>query len=158
MNKTDLAEVVNIIKSTYGSRFQEFTKSVADVWFECLKDLNRDMLINATYNYVKKNQYPPTIADLRQEYEALDDERRRKRVQLRDTYNSTLAIYPCAYDEQPEVDKVYKSILMEYPVEERQAVADKIYRKVDDFVRAWERKKDPNIITLTEYLKSGDWR
>ena len=158
MNKTDLAEVINIIKNTYGSRFQEFTKSAADVWFECLKDLNRDMLVNATYNYVKKNQYPPTIADLRHEYEALDDERRRKRVQLRDTYNSTLAIYPCAYDEQPEVDKVYKSILMEYPVEERQAVADKIYRKVDDFVRAWERKKDPNIITLTEYLKSGDWR
>lgn len=158
MQKNEFLNLAAAIKTYYPKDNILPTKESMELWYDLLSDLDYKMAQNAMKNYVKKNQYPPTIADLRQEYELLDDERRRKRAQLKETYNSTLAIYPCAYDERPGIEKVYKSILMEFPEDERPAVANKIYQRVDDFVRAWEKKNDPNIITLTEYLKSGDWR
>lgn len=68
MNKSEFQNVMETIKCAYGDRFQELTKPVLSVWYKCLSDLDGNRLFTAACSYIKYKQYPPTIADLREEY------------------------------------------------------------------------------------------
>lgn len=71
MTKPGFKIIMIGIKDAYGGKFQELTSSVLDTWFICLSDLDEDRLKAAAARYIKNNQYPPTIADLREVYRSV---------------------------------------------------------------------------------------
>lgn len=68
MSKSEFRELMELVKGAYGDKFQELTKKVLSVWYDCLSDLDGSRLLLAAQKYIKNKQYPPTIADLRNEY------------------------------------------------------------------------------------------
>lgn len=74
MSKSEFREMMELVKGAYGDRFQELTKKVLSVWYDCLSDLDGNRLLLAARKYIKNRQYPPTIADLRNEYRGMHAE------------------------------------------------------------------------------------
>lgn len=68
MSKAEFMGIMETLKSAYGSKFQDPTKEVVSTWYNCLSDFDGSRLIEAANRYIKDNQYPPTIADLRETY------------------------------------------------------------------------------------------
>lgn len=68
MDKKEFGSIMSTIKGAYGDRFQDLTEPMLSVWYRCLSDLDGNRLFMATCSYIKYKQYPPTIADLREEY------------------------------------------------------------------------------------------
>lgn len=68
MNRNEFQNVMETIKEAYGDKFQKLTTLMLNVWYDCLSDLDGEQLLKATGNYIKEKKYPPTIADLREEY------------------------------------------------------------------------------------------
>ena len=68
MDENRFCEIMAMIKGAYGERFQKLEPDVLDTWWNCLSDLDECRLAEAARRYIKSNQFPPTIADLRNIY------------------------------------------------------------------------------------------
>lgn len=114
MNVSEFTKIIGIIRGAFPhiDRFND--NNVKDVWFECLEDLEYGKARIATLNTVKAaKEFPPTIAEIREEYEALDGEERRLNGQIRTYYDYCRGIYPGeiedGYGWQEFLDKVHSA-------------------------------------------------
>lgn len=71
MSKAELAEIMEMLKYAYGSKFHELTKEVVSAWYSCLADLDGKRLKTAAEQYIKGHQYAPTISALREAYQSV---------------------------------------------------------------------------------------
>lgn len=68
MSKAKFLEIMDMIKSAYGDRFQDLTKDVVNTWYGFFNECDYDALKDAVYEYIKDNKFPPTICELYQMY------------------------------------------------------------------------------------------
>jgi len=72
----EIAEIIYMLKINYQYAYRNFTeedvKNTILTWKEFLKDCNPFQVFRAIKNIIKNNPYPPTIADILQEYEKLN--------------------------------------------------------------------------------------
>lgn len=154
MNTKEFLEIVENIKSIYGTRLWNIQERALDMWFECLKDLNADWLRTAIINYAKGNEYPPTVAALRKEYGAIEETEQSYRTELKRLYDLTIAVYPSAEDSDL-TRELYTKHLENVPKESRLGYARNFFRQACIFVRNCENSDSSYIPDFTQFLK-GD--
>lgn len=71
MTKPEFKPIMTMIKGAYGGKFHTLTAEVMDTWYSCLSDLDGSRLEEAAAQYIKANQFPPSISDLRTVYKSL---------------------------------------------------------------------------------------
>ena len=131
------------------------TKEAMKLWYECLKDLDGRKARQALRNYVKNNNFSPTVADIRNECGKVIDKEAKTKAELRRLYDMTISYYPCANREK-DVESTYKSLMSQVKPQDRLEMAKTILQKVLDFVKEWEKGTENDIITLTDFLKGLD--
>lgn len=70
MNKTELVQIMTILGSNYQSISRQLEdpdkkKIVLRTWFECLEDLDCNLVMAAVKKNIISSSYPPTIHDIR---------------------------------------------------------------------------------------------
>jgi len=112
MTLKEVAQIcATIRKTTFAWRNeseQDFMETIK-VWYECLKDEPFDMAMKAAIDYVRENNYPPTIADIYRPYKESLDDKKEKNKQLRKLYYDTISYYPCYFDT-PEMQNEWMRI------------------------------------------------
>lgn len=157
MEKSNFIKLMKKIKASYGDRFQDLSIEVLEVWYECMGCLDDDKLNKALANYMTVNKFPPTIADLKEKYDALAEIERKKELEVKRLYDWTVALYPNAHYEDG-LHEVYMGIMAEYPIDEQIQLAQQILNRVSVYVREVEASSDSSIMPLVDYLKGEKWR
>ena len=65
-----------------------------DLWYEMLSDLKPKYAAQAVDNYIKKNRYQPTIADIRQEYATIVDDIKARTKHIREILDLQISYWP----------------------------------------------------------------
>lgn len=152
MTKKEVAKIcVNIRKATNAWRNEtadDFEETIG-VWYECLKDMPYDMAEKALVDYLKRNTYPPAVADIYKPYKEYLEQQKAMRLEYNNIYYTAIAHYPCYKDspeEREEFDRITGRSLSR---------ATKLSNKLIDYVRSCELS-DEYIPPLEEWLKEID--
>lgn len=130
MTKDEWGKIVKRICDFYPrSNFMD-KQDVFDAWYSLLEDLEFPAAMRAVENYAKENQYPPTIADIRQGYKVLWDD---YKAFIRDCKD----IYCIAADYYPGMDMELKNEGFEILRQKLSAYPHREWRKR---LTDWERK------------------
>lgn len=97
-------------KLSYAYMREDFLNSgqQLSLWHTMLEDLDAERVDRAATAYIKKNHYPPTIADIRAEYSRLKSADSEFRAQMMEIYDETRGLYPCSYDS-PKARATWKA-------------------------------------------------
>lgn len=157
MDKKKFVEFMKKIKAAYGSKFQELTSEMLNTWHECLDDLDEKRLSESLRNYIKTNEFPPTIADLRKGYDALTAIERQNELELRRLYDLTVALYPNANREE-RLHDAYIAVIGDMKLQDKLEVARVILHETAKYVKEQEESDEVDIMPLSEFLRRGDWQ
>lgn len=75
MSSEQLYKILGMIKAAYGGKFQQIDNEVLEMWFECLQPYDYDRMRKATILFSQHSKFPPTIADLIDEYNKIDEKK-----------------------------------------------------------------------------------
>lgn len=164
MTREEFATIVTKINQVYLDK-KPITKEGFDIWYDLLSDLEAATLDAASSNYIRENRYPPTIADLRSEYQKIKDYLADVKSQLRAIYDRTRGIYPDTHlndDEETrraaseDAMKAWWDLVKEYPIDERIARAERIESVTNQFVRKVEEDENrKEIPTLADFFRGA---
>lgn len=69
-----------------------------DVWFEMIGDMDYARADKAVVACTQKCKYPPTVADIREEYDRISAEANKDEREIREYYERTRSYYPGSGD------------------------------------------------------------
>lgn len=76
MNKQDTENVLNIVNASYPQYLKHMTpierKTQLAVWYDLLRDCDKDDVLAAVRKHVETNKYPPSIADVREKVKLIE--------------------------------------------------------------------------------------
>lgn len=75
--KEDFMKLVTVLRAAYNSEKFMPDKQSAMVWYEMLKDIDYQTLMQGCYKLIQSSPYPPTIADIRASCASLTAEPQR---------------------------------------------------------------------------------
>lgn len=154
MTRIELNEIVKIFQKVYGDKFK-IDQDGFNVWCDCLSDLRHDVAIKAAHEYVRKSQFPPTVADLRNEYNALWDEYKAMLRHVTENFESAAGVYPNITDEQRANGR--RLFMMAVGAvqgnEQRERLSESISNRIKDYVREVEAGTDNTIIPFDKCVE-----
>lgn len=65
-----------------------------DVWHEMMEDMDFEKTMKALKACAKKCKYPPTVADITEEYNVIVDEEKKIRGEIKNSYDNIKSYYP----------------------------------------------------------------
>lgn len=137
-----------IRKATFAWRNEsenEFAETIS-IWHECLKDEPYEMARQAVAEYIRANNYPPTVADVYRPYKEYLDSKKEKNKTLREIYYRTISYFPC-YKDTPEMQNEWMRI-----TQNDIGKAERFARVLISYVHECETMGvDP--MTFEEYMK-----
>lgn len=75
MEKQDTRQLLEILRVAYPSHYRNMSepdqRQTLALYYECFRQVPTDVIVYALKNYIKANQYPPTIAGLQEQIELL---------------------------------------------------------------------------------------
>ena len=164
LSEEEFLTIATKINQVYRDK-QPITKQGINIWYDLLSDLDAKTLNLAVSNYIKSNKYPPTIADLRNEYQLIIDKIARINNELKDIYNRTSGIYPDMYlnaDENTrkkaakDAQMAWWDLVKQKPIGERIAFALRIENTTNKYVRLVEADTNrQKIPTLAEFFRGA---
>ena len=123
-------------------------EQIVRLWHECLKNEPYEMAKKALVDYLVKNTFPPTIADIYRPYLEQTDREKVDKKETIDIYFRAISNYPC-YKDTPDTQKEYMRIIGKKPTPDKGL---KFERDLVAFVREHELKK-MDVPPLIEYMK-----
>ena len=94
MNRDQTKQILKILQQAF-PRFEIVNNSFGvDVWCKSLEDLEYEKVERATYSCIQKNEFPPSIAEIRKAYEVIDAEERKSKADIYRYYEQARAYYP----------------------------------------------------------------
>lgn len=139
-----------IRKATFAWRNEsesEFSETIS-IWHECLGNEPYEMARKAAAEYIRENNYPPTVADVYKPYKDHIEQMKVDRREATNIYYRAISNYPC-YEDTAEAKTEFVRIVGEIPNPDK---ARKFESQLINFVREREINRQP-IPPLIEYLK-----
>ena len=152
MTKAEVAEIMVKTKDSF-QKWKEIDKAefaqMIVTWSECLEDVPYEFGRKGMIDYIKDNQYPPTIYDIRKPYKVFLEQQEVLKREYNNIYYSAIAYYPAYKDsreERIEFDRITKNSV---------GKAAKLSNMIVSFVREQEKGRC-EFPTLEEWLKGID--
>lgn len=152
MTLKEVAQICVMIRKTtfaWKNETEDDFVDIVNAWYECLKDVPYEMAKKAVTDYVCKNNYPPTVADIYKPYKEHLEEQKRLRVEYNNIYLTAISNYPC-YEDTAEIRKEFQRI-----TKNSISNAAAFSNTVISFVRGRE-KSGEEIPPLIEWMKGID--
>lgn len=145
MTREELKEIIKVLYKAYGDKFK-IDQSGFDVWCDTMLDLRFDVAKKAASEYVKRSQYPPTIADIRNEYNVLWEEHQALVRHINESFESAAGMYPNIDEEQRDRGrKIFIEVVSGVEKKDRERIASRISQKVIGCIRLCEVGTDKTI-------------
>ena len=164
MTKDEFRPIVKKLKIAYRRDGFFSDEDMIDLWYERLGNTKPEYLIKAVDNYIDKNTFQPTIADIIAEYKAITDGISAVNARLMEIYDRTRGIYPNLLLNGSEEEKksaelearnAWTSLIMKKPFHERIAYAERIEQITIKYVKMIEDSGRNVIPTLEEFFKGA---
>ena len=123
----------------------EFAEMIK-TWHECLEDIPYEFARKSMMDYIKGNQYPPTVYDIRKPWNEYQEEKRERNKQLRKLYYDTISEYPC-YKDTLEMQNEWMRIC-----QNDISKAERFERQLIKYVRSCEMQRI-DTMPFEEYMK-----
>lgn len=94
MKRSELMPILEDLKLAFMRQNFLESEQELELWLRMLQDLDKSALQKSAENYIKRNQFPPTIADIRTAYRSIKEQQAKMRGELLDIYGDTMSIYP----------------------------------------------------------------
>ena len=145
MTRAELNEIIKVFQKVYGDKFK-IDQSGFNIWCENMLDLRFDVTKKAASEYVKKSQYPPTIADIRNEYNILWEEHLNLVRHINEDFESAAGMYPNNDDKQRERGRqLFLEAIRCVEKPQREYVARNISHRIINYVREVEAGNGKSI-------------
>lgn len=154
MTKDEFRPIIKKLKIAYRRENFFNDEDMIDLWYERLGDLKTAFLAEAVNNYIDANAYQPTIADIRAEYQKIEDHIRIINRELRTIYDRTVGTYPNSLDNK-KTQSTWWELIKGYPLEERIAAAEEVERMTIDYIREVERSDRQEVPHITDFFKGA---
>ena len=155
MDRVYLKQQTDRLKANYGDRF-DMGQEVFDLWSEIFADCVPEGFKASVDEYMRTNEFPPSIASIRKIY----DEKKAYREELAKFLTAKYRWVTCWFEEEPDKEayKMFVDYVCRFPKQERKKVAQDI---AYDAVAWWndciERGVPLSKIgTFKDYLKGKD--
>ena len=154
MNKLEVSNILDGLRSMYGNdKFPQMTEFAMDMWYEAMKDLDFKKTKQAIANYLKVGKYPPTVADIREQYNLINEEQKRGSSELEKIFAEMQNYYPNGnYDKTAKGIFFTKLLLIDS--EQKLKYAEAVKNAVIDYVKRCELGTAEMNMTLSECLAS----
>lgn len=164
MTKDEFRPIVKKLKIAY--RRDDFfaDNDMIDLWYERLGNAEPEYLAKAVDNYIDKNSFQPTIADIIAEYKAIKDGISAVNARLREIYDRTRGVYPNIRLNDSEEEKkaaeldarnAWTALIMQKPFQERIAFAERVEQTTIKYVKMIEENGRNDIPTLAEFFRGA---
>lgn len=151
MTKVETAEIMVKAKDSF-QKWRDISKvefaQMIVTWHELLEDMPYEMAKQAMSEYIRENNYPPTVADIYRPYKEYKGQTKADKRESINIYYRAISNYPC-YEDTADTKREYMRILGDNPTPEK---AMKFERDLIAFVRDHEVSEE-YIPPLIEYLK-----
>ena len=154
MDREETKAIVQILKNVYRDKF-DIKQGAFEMWCECMSDLRFDVTKKAATEYVKKSQYPPTVADIRNEYKILWDEYVAMIRHINDSFDTAVGCYPeVTSDQRVNAYNMFLKVVGSKKREQREWVAREISQKIIGYVQRIEAGTDASIIPFDKCMEN----
>ena len=152
MTLKEVAQICVLIRKTtfaWKNESDDGFEEIVNAWHECLQDEPYEMARKAAADYIKANNYPPTVADVYKPYKEWKERQHELMIEYGNVYLTAISYYPC-YEDTSEVraefDRIAGNSVSKAKVPNTRLL---------DFVRNRE-KSGEEIPPLIEWLKGMD--
>lgn len=130
-------------------------KEQINLWLCMLDDYDARVMDTAAESYIRKFQYPPTIADMRRECGYIAEKVNRYRAEITEQYGYAIGVYPSA-DDTDLARAVWRRIVNAGQTWDARLCRAKAVRNATiDYVQSAERQGlVDNLPTWYDYLKT----
>lgn len=163
MTRDELKKIIKVLMDSYGEKFK-MEQSIFNIWCDTMMDLRFDVCMKAAREYVRKSQFPPTIADIRNEYNALWEEHMALVRHINESFESAAGYYPMIDEGQRDRGKkIFVDVIGKTDRENRERLAQRIAQRIIESVRKCEAGTgntiepfDKCMERVTDEFRSGE--
>lgn len=87
MDKKFLRDQMIKLETNYGKDRFKITKEMFELWYEMFKDFSEEGIKSSVNQYIRENEYPPTIAGIMKIYREKDKRREDVRNYVKGNYS-----------------------------------------------------------------------
>lgn len=139
MTKDEFKPIANKLRKMYTQSNFIPDKETFDIWFEMLGEYETAGVERAVTNYIKENKYPPTVADIRQEYKRMYEAYQSLIKEVKKEFGVACQFYPnMDLDTEQETFEIYLTRLKKHPQGEWITRTRKFRTDTIEFVRGCE--------------------
>lgn len=156
MTRTDFIDIMTGIMEMYAGRFNDIGDLAMEIWYEALSDLDYATTKKAVINHVKSSKFPPTVADIREQYGLIAERNKTILSEIEKLFEETRNYYPNG-NHDLSAENTYFALIVEKEPVERLDYAKTLRDKTIQYVKRCERANQDTSISLSEFLKrSGE--
>lgn len=121
------------IMEMYPGRYENIGELAMEIWYESLQNLEYDIVKGALINHVKTSKYPPTVADIKEYCDRVEQKKEGLTEALRLVYQMIGSYYPAKGNYKKAEDSYWKYINNIAPCE-RIMYANAVRNTISDYV------------------------
>lgn len=132
MTREELKQNLMLIESAYPGKNFKVDQDIFNVWYECVGELRASSFHKAVLSAISKNTFPPTIAEIKSEYDTIEAERIKLNNEIRRDFDNAISMYPGMKTDRENQTawKMYLECLKSVPEEVRVKKADEINKAI----------------------------
>lgn len=137
MNRNEFIDIMSGIMEMYPGRFDGLGNLAMEMWYEALSDLDFTITKKAVVNHIKSSKFPPTVADIREQYSKYKDKQKEYINALENIFKEIKENYPNG-DKDSKAESYYFCWLCDVDPSIRYRSANELKDKVIAYVKSCE--------------------
>ena len=108
MTRIEFIDIMTGIMEMYPGRFNDIGDLAMKIWYDALSDLDFETTKKAVINHVKNSKFPPTVADIRESYNVLIQEKKKLLHRMDELFEEMRNYYPNGSEDKDA--KIYLAL------------------------------------------------
>ena len=152
MTRIEFIDIMTGIMEMYPGRFNDNGDLAMEIWYEALSDLDFATTKKAVINHVKNSKFPPTVADIRESYNVLIQEKKKLSHRMDELFEEMRNYYPNGSEDKDAENTYIHLIVLKNP-KDRLEFATNLSRRVVEYVKDCELKNCGFDLSFTDCIK-----
>ena len=152
MTRIEFIDIMTGIMEMYPGRFNGIGDLAMGIWYEALSDLDFATTKKAVINHVKNSKFPPTVADIRESYNVLIQEKKKLSHRMDELFEEMRNYYPNG-SEDKDAENAYLHLIVLKNPKDRLEFATNLSRRVVEYVKDCELKNCVFDLSFADCIK-----